>query len=326
MKNTLTDRVTLFIRSGSGGDGACSFRREKFVRKGGPDGGDGGKGGDIVFRVNQSLFTLNHLRYTHHVRAQNGENGRSAKRHGKNGKNAVVDVPPGTVIMDDEGHELLDLMNGDNVFLEGGEGGAGNTRFKSSVNRAPRHFTKGKPGTEEKIMLELRLIADVGFVGKPNAGKSTLLRTLTGSKPEIADYPFTTLKPNLGVMNDGIRNIRLADIPGIIEGASEGKGLGLKFLKHIQRVKMLIYVIDISNDDPGETFRNLKRELESYNRRLMKRDYIVLFNKSDLVDKARVEEISNQFSSEHIAFSSLINGDTGNIEHMIYKYFDVKRN
>lgn len=326
MKNKLIDRVTLYLSSGNGGNGICSFRREKFVRKGGPDGGDGGKGGDIIFRVNDTLFTLNHLRYTHHVRAGNGENGQSAKKHGKNGNNAIVEVPPGTVIMDEDGHELMDLLEGDNKFLEGGDGGAGNTHFKSSVNRAPRRFTRGKPGIEEKVILELRLIADVGFVGKPNAGKSTLLKVLTGSNTQIADYPFTTLKPNLGVLNNGIYNIRLADIPGIIEGASAGRGLGLKFLKHIQRVKMLVYVIDISSPDVKGTFEELRNELRLYDKRLSGRDYIILFNKTDLVNEERINEIENMFSNDKKAFSSLLNNQTGGIEQMIYQYFDVKRN
>lgn len=324
MKNSLTDKITLFLKSGSGGNGTISFRREKFIRKGGPNGGDGGDGGKVIFNVNRKLITLNHLRFKHHHRAENGENGRTADKHGKNGKNIVIDVPPGTVILDDEGHEILDLIEGKIVFLKGGTGGMGNSNFKSSINRTPRTATKGHPGKEEKVVLELRLIADVGLVGKPNAGKSTLLEKLTGSHPEIAPYPFTTLIPNLGVLSDGVKTVRIADIPGIIEGASNGKGLGHSFLKHIQRVRMIVFVIDISIEEPFEIFKVLKDELAKYNKKLINKKYIILMNKTDLIDKKKKNEIRSIFNEYELCFSSLINNDTGGVEHTIMNMFNEK--
>lgn len=313
------DRVTLFVSSGKGGDGSASLRREAFVRKGGPDGGDGGDGGSIIFEVDRNLMTLNHLRYTHHFRAENGDNGSQVKRHGKNGADIIIQVPPGTVIIDKEGNEIKDLIDGKYVLLKGGKGGKGNVHFKSSTNRTPRKFTKGQPGESEEIILEMRIIADVGLVGKPNAGKSTLLKTLTKAKPKIADYPFTTLEPNLGILNDGFQAIRIADIPGLIEGASAGKGLGIRFLKHISRVKLLLFVIDINEKDPEEVYELLKGELAGFDRKLMRRKRIILFNKTDKVDKKKIAEIKKmEFDCEY-TFSSLIKGETGNIESLIMK-------
>ncbi len=322
MKVNLTDKITLFLQSGSGGNGAISFRREKFIRKGGPNGGDGGDGGKVIFNVNRKLITLNHLRFKHHHRAGNGENGRTADKHGKNGKNIIIDVPPGTVIMDDEGHEILNLIEGKIVFLKGGTGGMGNSNFKSATNRTPRKATKVNPGKDEKVVLELRLIADVGLVGKPNAGKSTLLEKLTGSHPEIAPYPFTTLNPNLGVLSDGIKTIRIADIPGIIEGASNGKGLGFSFLKHIQRVKMIVFVIDISSEDPFSIYEVLKDELIKFNKKLLNKKHLILMNKTDLVDKDKENKMKGLFNECELCFSSLINNDTGGVEHSIMNMFN----
>lgn len=316
MKSKYIDRVTLFLRSGKGGDGSCSFRREKFVPKGGPDGGDGGKGGDVIFRVNRNLFTLNHLRYKHHFTAEDGQNGMSQKKHGRDGKDIIIDIPPGTVILDKEGNELNELIEGEIVFLKGGKGGRGNVHFKSSVNQTPRRFEKGKEGEEYEVVLELRLIADVGLVGLPNAGKSTFLKVITKSNPKIADYPFTTLEPNLGILTDGIKIIRIADIPGIVEGASEGRGLGNKFLKHISRVNILLFVIDVSTDYE-ETYRILLNELEKYDRRLLKKKRIVLFNKKDLLPFDKKIDVGKMFNNVDYTFSSLINGDTGGIENII---------
>ncbi len=316
MKSKYLDRVTLFLRSGKGGDGSCSFRREKFVPKGGPDGGDGGRGGNVIFRVNRNLFTLNHLRYKHHFKAEDGQNGMSQKRHGRDGKDIIIDVPPGTVILDKEGNELNELIDGEIIFLKGGRGGRGNVHFKSSVNQTPRRFEKGKEGEEYEVVLELRLIADVGLVGLPNAGKSTFLKVVTKSNPKIADYPFTTLEPNLGILTNGIKIIRIADIPGIIEGASEGKGLGNKFLKHISRVNILVFVIDVSTDYE-KTYRILLNELEKYDRRLLKKKRIVLFNKKDLLPFDKKIDVGEMFQEVDYTFSSLINGDTGGIENII---------
>ncbi len=326
MKNKFLDRVTLFLKAGDGGNGAATFRREKYVRKGGPDGGDGGKGGDIIFKVNKSLLTLNHLRHSHHFTAENGEKGMGRKKHGKNGKDIIIEVPPGTVIIDENNLEVLDLLEGEYVFLKGGEGGKGNVHFKSSVNRAPRKFTYGKEGEKEKVILELRLIADIGLVGKPNAGKSTFLKTITKANPEIADYPFTTLVPNLGVYNDGIHIIRIADIPGIIEGASDGKGLGARFLKHISRVKVLLFIIDISEENPIETYHLLLKELEQYSKKLLRRKRILLFNKIDKINKDKMDYIKKKNLRVEYTFSSLINNNTGNIEELLIQSIYGKKN
>ncbi|MEJ5306737.1 MAG: GTPase ObgE [candidate division WOR-3 bacterium] len=317
MKSKYIDRVTLFLQSGKGGDGSCSFRREIYVPKGGPDGGDGGKGGDVIFRVNKRLFTLNHLRYKHHFRAEDGENGKGQQKHGRDGKDVVIEVPPGTVILDKMGNELNELLEGEIVFLRGGRGGRGNVHFKSSVNQAPRRFEKGKNGESEEVILELRLIADVGLVGLPNAGKSTFLKVVTKANPKIADYPFTTLEPNLGILTDGIKIVRIADIPGIIEGASEGKGLGNRFLKHISRVNILVFVIDITGDIE-KTYKILLSELENYDRRLLKKKRIVLFNKTDLLENKNIK-VGEIFKDVKYTFASLINNDTGNIEDIILK-------
>lgn len=316
MKKNL-DRVTLFLASGSGGNGSASLRREAFVRKGGPDGGDGGRGGDVIFEVDRNLVTLNHLRYTHHFRAGDGEKGMQSKKHGKDGEDVVIKVPPGTIIIDKDGYEIKDLLEGRYTLLEGGKGGAGNVHFKSSTNRTPRKFTKGKPGLSEEIILEMRIIADVGLVGKPNAGKSTFLKIVTHANPKIADYPFTTLQPNLGILNDGVYAVRIADIPGLIEGASEGKGLGIRFLKHISRVKLLLFVIDINEKDPAGVYETLKKELRQFDSKLMRRKRMLLFNKIDTVTKKRINEIKAMEFDCEPAFSSLINGDTGNIEGLI---------
>lgn len=319
MKSRYIDRVTLFLKSGKGGDGSASFRREKYIPRGGPDGGDGGRGGHVVFKVDRTMFTLNHLRYKHHFRAEDGENGMDQKKFGRDGKDAVIMVPPGTVVTDKEGNELLEALEGEYVFLKGGRGGRGNVHFKSSVNRAPRRTEKGREGEEEEILLELRLIADVGLVGLPNAGKSTFLKSVTHANPKIADYPFTTLEPNLGILSDGTRVIRIADIPGIIEGASEGRGLGNRFLKHISRVNVILFIIDITDEEPMETYRVLSKELENYDRKLLKKKRIVIFNKTDLL-KGGKREIDglNELDAEY-TFASLLKGDNGDIESALFR-------
>lgn len=317
MKSRYIDFVTLYIRSGRGGNGSMSFRREKYIPLGGPDGGDGGKGGDIIFRVNRNIFTLNHLRYTHHLFAEDGGGGQRQKMHGKDGENVVIEVPPGTVVMDLEKNEILELMEGDYTYLEGGRGGRGNVHFKSSVNRTPQGAEKGRPGKEEQIILELRLIADVGLVGMPNAGKSTFLKTVTNANPKIADYPFTTLEPNLGILSDGVNIVRIADIPGIIEGAAQGRGLGNRFLKHISRVRLLLFMVDISSEDPLEVYKTLTEELSGYDKKLLRKKRILVFNKTDLVSGKRLEEISRIKFDVPVVFTSLINGDKGNVENLI---------
>jgi len=319
MKSRYIERVTLFLKSGKGGDGSASFRREKFIPRGGPDGGDGGNGGYIIFKVDRTMFTLNHLRYKHHFKAEDGGDGSNQKKFGRDGKNIIITIPPGTIVFDKEGNEILDMLEGEYVFLKGGRGGRGNVHFKSSVNRSPRRSEKGREGEEEEILLELRLIADVGLVGLPNAGKSTFLKSVTHANPKIADYPFTTLEPNLGILSDGIKVIRIADIPGIIEGASEGKGLGNKFLKHISRVNIIIFIIDINDKNPMKTYETLLTELENYDRKLMKKKRIVIFNKIDLLNGKRTSVKGIEKIDAEWTFASLLKGENGDIERMLFR-------
>lgn len=279
------DETVLVVSSGNGGAGAVSFHREKFVPKGGPDGGDGGKGGDVIFRVRHNLKTLSHLTIKHAYRAGNGESGKGGRCFGKDGAPAVLEVPPGTVIKDaDTGQLLVDLSDSteDYIFLRGGIGGKGNWHFKSSIKQAPRYAQSGKPGEERRIRVEINLIADIGFVGLPNAGKSSLLNILTNAHPEIAPYPFTTKIPNLGVMSMHGQTVILADIPGIIEGAGNGAGLGLRFLKHLSRTKALAFLIDGCEADADNVFNLLLNELKTYGAGLSEKPRIVIVTKTDL--------------------------------------------
>ena len=282
------DRVKIFVRAGSGGDGAATFRREAHVPRGGPDGGDGGRGGSVYLRVDAGQTTLRDFRYKHHFRATPGGRGERARRHGAAGEDLHLDVPPGTAVHDDGSGELLaDLvMAGQTAMVaRGGRGGLGNTHFKTSTHQAPRHAQKGEPGQERWLRLELRLIADIGLVGLPNAGKSTLLAALTAARPKIADYPFTTLEPNLGVMDlgeDDERRPTIADVPGLIEGASSGAGLGHAFLRHVERTRILVHVIDGSGRDPGWDHDVIRDELEAHDPALLKKPILVAFNKIDL--------------------------------------------
>src|SRR5215213_211342 len=281
------DRVKVFLRAGDGGDGASTFRREAHVPRGGPDGGDGGRGGSIVLRVDPGQTTLRDFQYRHHFRASPGGRGTRARRHGKAGEDLVIGVPPGTGVFDDAGGELLaDLVaTGQTaVVARGGRGGLGNTHFKSPTHQTPRHAQRGEPGEERWIRLELRLIADIGLVGLPNAGKSTLLAALTAADPKIADYPFTTLEPNLGVMDldDGERRPTIADMPGLIEGASEGAGLGLAFLRHVERTRVLVHVVDGGSRDPEWDLGVIRDELRAHDPALLERPMLVAFNKLDL--------------------------------------------
>lgn len=283
------DETSLVVSSGNGGAGAVSFHREKFVPKGGPDGGDGGRGGDVIFRVRNNLKTLSHLTMKHAYRAGDGESGKGGRCFGKDGAPAVIEVPPGTVIKDDDtGALLADLSDStdDFVFLRGGIGGKGNWNFKSSVRQAPRYAQSGKPGEERRIRVEINLIADIGFVGFPNAGKSSLLNILTNAHPEIAPYPFTTKIPNLGVMSIHGQSIILADIPGIIEGAGNGAGLGLRFLKHLSRTKALAFLIDGADTNALKAFPLLLNELKTYGSGLSDKPRIVIVTKTDLPDSA----------------------------------------
>jgi GTP-binding protein len=292
------DSVELTVHSGKGGQGAVSFRREKFVPKGGPDGGDGGKGGDVYFLVDKNTHTLSHYKGKKVLKAKNGRPGEGRNRHGKNGEDLVLIVPPGTQVIDAEtGELLLDLVeDGQKVlFLEGGKGGKGNWHFKSASNQRPTYAQPGLPGKEKKIRLELKLIADVGLVGFPNVGKSTLISTLSNARPEIANYEFTTLTPKLGVVRiSEFESFVMADIPGIIEGASEGKGLGLQFLRHIERTKSLLYMVDITSyRDPLGQFKTLKKELERFSEELARRNYAIALTKVDALD---VEEANGRIT------------------------------
>src|SRR6187397_2757808 len=280
------DEAKVYIASGAGGNGCVSFRREKFIEFGGPNGGDGGTGGDVVVEAVTGLNTLIDYRYQQHFKAQRGGNGMGKDRAGANGKDVVLKVPVGTQVYEEDGETLLaDLTEvGQRVTIaEGGNGGFGNAHFKSSTNRAPRHANPGQPGEEHTIRLRLKLIADAGLIGLPNAGKSTFLAAVSAAKPKIADYPFTTLHPQLGVVNADGREFVLADIPGLIEGAHEGAGLGDQFLGHVERCRVLLHLIDITAEDPAEAYRTVRQELAAYEGHLADKIEIVALNKIDAV-------------------------------------------
>ncbi len=282
------DRVKIWVSAGAGGDGAATFRQEAHVPRGGPDGGDGGRGGSVHLRVDAGQTTLRDFRYKHHFRATSGGRGTRSRRHGAAGEDLFLDVPPGTAVYDDEtGAIVADLvMAGQTTIVgRGGRGGLGNTHFKTSTHQAPKHAQKGEPGEERWLRLELRLIADVGLVGLPNAGKSTLLAALTAARPKIADYPFTTLEPNLGVMDLGDEDERrptIADVPGLIEGASGGAGLGHAFLRHVERTRILVHVVDGSGRDPEWDHGVIRDELEAHDPKLLDKPILIVFNKLDL--------------------------------------------
>lgn len=300
------DYTKIFIKSGDGGNGCISFRREKYVPKGGPNGGDGGKGGDIVFKASAQLNTLVDFTYKRHHKAGRGAHGLGGDKNGKNGKDEVILVPCGSVIKNFETGEIVDelLYDGEEkIILKGGRGGKGNTHFKTSTNRTPRYAEKGKPGEEMTIVIELKLIADIGLVGFPNAGKSTLISKISAAKPKIADYPFTTLKPNLGIVKmHEYDSFVVADIPGIIEGASSGKGLGIQFLKHIERTRVLLFMIDTTNlspdgKNPLKEYKILLKELENYEANLLDKPRIVCFTKIDSIS----DELKKKLKSARTA-------------------------
>ena len=295
-ENNFIDYVKIFCRSGKGGRGSTHFRREKYIPKGGPDGGDGGDGGNIILRGNRNYWTLLHLRYKRHIFAGHGESGSKQQSTGKRGASVVIEVPCGTVAYDAEtGEYLCDITHDGQeiVLLKGGRGGWGNTRFKTSTNQAPRYAQPGEPFQERWVILELKLLADVGLVGFPNAGKSTLLSVVSAAKPKIGDYPFTTLKPNIGIVpyRDG-KSFVMADIPGIIEGASEGKGLGLRFLRHIERNALLLFVVPADADDIRKEYEILLNELTLYNPELLDKRRVLAISKSDMLDDELMYEIS----------------------------------
>ena len=301
------DEAQISVQSGKGGDGCISFRREKFVPFGGPDGGDGGKGGDIVFITNTNLSSLQDFRYKKEYRAKNGENGRSKNQHGKSAQDLYIPLPVGTIIKNaDTGEVVCDLNKKEQEFrlAKGGMGGKGNARFATSTNQAPRIAHPGQEGEELNLKLELKLLADVGIVGFPNAGKSTLISKISAAKPKIADYPFTTIIPNLGVVTYGEGNtFVIADIPGIIEGAHKGAGLGIKFLKHIERTKLLIHMIDVSplNDrDPLEDYVKMNNEMGSFSEDLKEKPQIVVLNKTDIIQDDSLDEITDFFTNKKV--------------------------
>ena len=282
------DQAKIYLKAGDGGSGSSSFRREKFIEFGGPDGGDGGKGGSIIFISSKNLNTLIDFRYQQHFKAEKGQDGKGKKKTGKNGKNLILKVPIGTQILEEDNNTLIvDLTTPEQkiIIANGGTGGLGNVRFKSSTNRSPRKKTEGNKGESFWIWLQLKVIADIGIIGMPNAGKSSLLSVLTSAKPKIANYPFTTINPNLGVANYNNKEVTLADIPGLTEGAHEGVGLGDKFLRHIERCKSILHLIDITNENLLENYFKIRKELLKYSNTLAKKKEIVVFNKIDMINK-----------------------------------------
>ena len=295
------DQVKIYVKAGDGGNGSPSFRREKFIEFGGPDGGDGGNGGSIILKSERNLNTLIDYRYQQHHKAERGGDGAGKNRTGRGGNNLILKVPIGTQVFEEDNKTLIyDFKNEKEEFVaaNGGKGGLGNTRFKSSTNRAPRKFTKGTAGEEYIIWLQLKTIADIGIIGLPNAGKSSLLAAITSATPKIANYKFTTLNPNLGVAVYDDKEITLADIPGIIEGAHTGIGLGIKFLKHIERCKTLIHLIDITEENIENLYKQVRNEMGKYSKSLLKKDELIVFNKIDLIDKSRLNEKKNKFSKK----------------------------
>lgn len=303
------DYVEIEVKAGNGGSGCLSFRREKFISKGGPNGGDGGRGGDIFVEADTSLTTLLDFRYKKKYNAENGRPGEGSLKTGKSGESVTIRLPLGTIIKDlDTGRILADLdQPGKSLRIaRGGKGGLGNTHFKSATHQTPRKITPGKPGEEFRLALELKLIADIGLVGLPNAGKSTMLARLSEARPKIAEYPFTTLVPNLGIVKlREFKSFVMADIPGIIEGASDGKGLGIQFLKHIQRTKMILYLIDINDENLADTLRTLKNELTDFDSDLLYRPSIIVVNKIDLYEEPERKEILKDFDEEYLLFSGV---------------------
>ena len=290
------DQIKIYVKAGNGGSGSASFRREKFVEFGGPDGGDGGKGGSVILVADRNLNTLIDFRFKQNYKANKGDSGQGKKKTGKNGSDIILKVPIGTQVFEEDNItfiEDLDKSNKKIVIANGGKGGLGNVRFKSSTNRAPRKKTGGAEGEEFFIWLQLKIIADIGIVGLPNAGKSSLLSVISRAKPKIADYPFTTLNPNLGVASYNDKEITLADIPGLIEGAHEGAGLGDKFLRHIERCEKILHLIDINSKDIMKNYYKIRKELNKYSKKLSKKKEIIVLNKIDLLDK---EEIKGKIS------------------------------
>ncbi len=321
------DQAKIYIKAGNGGSGSASFRREKFIEFGGPDGGDGGNGGSIIIEADRNLNTLIDFRYAQHFKAQFGKAGSKRNRTGANGKDLILKVPIGTQIYEEDNNTLIyDLTKNKERHLvaSGGKGGLGNVRFKSSTNRAPKRKTSGKIGEEFWIWLQLKVIADIGIIGKPNAGKSSLLAALTRAKPKIANYPFTTINPNLGVTYYDGKEITLADIPGLVEGAHKGIGLGDKFLRHIERCKVLLHLIDINENNLVSVYKQIIKELSSYDKKLSTKKEIIFFNKSDLLKdedaKKKLDKFKKKINSKYEVISLFSKKDIQKVKQILIKY------
>lgn len=324
-KSNFVDQIRVFCKSGHGGAGIKHFRRDKLTAMGGPDGGDGGRGGHIILRGNRNLWTLLHLRYHKNVIAEDGEKGSDNNKTGRYGKDIVLEVPLGTIALDEEtGEKELEILEDgeEKIWLPGGKGGLGNTHFKTPTNQAPEYAQPGLPGQEGWKILELKVLADVGLVGFPNAGKSTLLSVITAAKPKIADYAFTTLTPNLGMVEyrDG-QSFCIADLPGIIEGAAEGRGLGHRFLRHIERNSILLFLIPADSKDHREEFEILKRELEEYNPDLLDKKFLIAISKSDMLDDELTKEIKASLPEDvpHIFISSVANKNILQLKDLLWQ-------
>jgi len=324
-EGNFTDYIKIHVKSGNGGKGSAHLRREKYIPKGGPDGGDGGRGGHIIIRGNKDFWTLYHLKFKQHFKAERGGDGSRQRSTGKDGEDVVIEVPLGTVIKDTETGEVVGEITQDGqelIVAKGGKGGKGNWHFKTATNQTPRYAQPGLPGEERDLTLELKLLADVGLVGFPNAGKSTLLSKLTAAKPKIADYPFTTLKPNLGIVSyrDG-RSFVMADIPGIIEGAAEGKGLGHYFLRHIERNSNLLFLVPADADDIKKEYEVLLNELKKYNPELLDKKRILAISKSDMLDEELKKEIEKDLPEDlpHIFISSYTGENLDKLKDLLWK-------
>ena len=323
------DYVKIHCRSGNGGAGSMHLRREKYIPKGGPDGGDGGRGGHIILRANPQFWTLIHLKYRKHIMAEHGEAGSGQLRTGKNGEDVFLDVPVGTVVKNgDTGEVLFEMVEPfeERILVKGGRGGLGNNNFKSATNQTPRYSQPGEPLEEGWFILELKLLADVGLVGFPNAGKSTLLSTVSAAKPKIGDYPFTTLEPNLGIVsyyND--KSFVMADIPGIIEGAHDGKGLGLRFLRHIERNSILLFTVAADQEDIAQGYQVLLNELKEYNPELMVKDKVLAITKSDMLDESLKQEIEASLPKDipHVFISSFTQEGIPELKDMLWKALHI---
>ena len=321
------DQAKIYVEAGNGGSGSASFRREKFVEFGGPDGGDGGDGGSVVFSTSKNLNTLIDFRYRQHFKAARGEDGKGKKKTGKNGKDLILKIPIGTQIFEEDNNTLIEDLNKSEqklIIAKGGEGGLGNVRFKSSVNRSPRKKTEGNKGESFWIWLQLKVIADIGIIGMPNSGKSSLLSVITSAKPKIANYPFTTINPNLGVANYDDKEITLADIPGLIEGANEGIGLGDKFLRHIERCKSILHLIDITEDNLLENYSKIRKVLHKYGNKLAKKRELIVFNKVDMLNdeeiNKKIEIFRKKIKKEIFTISALKHKGLENIKKILIKY------